>query len=50
MTYKEINEIFGIPQTTLRDWKNSKGWRKTLFEILRALSKEEALQLKQKTK
>ncbi|WP_456471184.1 hypothetical protein [Caminibacter sp.] len=48
MTYKEIKEIFNIPQTTLVDWKNSKGWRKNLFTILKNMPKEEALKLKEK--
>jgi len=50
MTYKEINEIFGIPQTTLVDWKNSKGWRKEMFEFLRSISKDDIEKLKRKYK
>jgi hypothetical protein len=43
MTYKEINEVFGIPQRTLSDWRNSKdgSWRKKMFEFLRKITKED---------
>ena len=51
MTYKEINEVFGIPTRTLTDWKNSKDddWRKKIFSFLRNLTKEEILKLKSKS-
>jgi len=50
MTYKEINEVFGIPQRTLTDWKNSKesDWRKKMFEFLRNSTKKDIEKLKSK--
>ena len=43
MTYKEINEVFKIPQRTLIDWKNQKDgdWRKRMFEFLRGVGKKD---------
>ncbi|NPA55119.1 MAG: hypothetical protein GXO40_02010 [Epsilonproteobacteria bacterium] len=51
MTYKEINEIFGIPQRTLTDWKNTKNddWRKKMFEFLRKIKKEDIQKLNSQT-
>ena len=51
MTYKEINEVFGIPQRTLSDWRNSKdgSWRKKMFEFLRKTKKEDIKKLTSQT-
>ena len=50
MTYKEINELFGIPQRTLTDWKNSKetDWRKKVFEFLKNSTKKDIEKLLKK--
>ena len=47
MTYKEINEVFKIPQRTLIDWKNQKDrdWRKRMFEFLRGVDKKDIEEL-----
>ena len=50
MTYKEINEVFKIPQRTLIDWKNQKDedWRKRMFEFLRSVDKKDIEELLKK--
>ena len=50
MTYKEINEVFKIPQRTLIDWKDQKDrdWRKRMFEFLRSIDKKDIKELLKK--
>lgn len=46
----QLNIIVGIPKSTLADWKNSYGYRRDLYWILKSLSKKELLELKDKSK
>ena len=50
MTYKEINEVFKIPQRTLIDWKNQndEDWRRRMFEFLRSVDKKDIEELLKK--
>jgi len=47
MTRKEIEEILGIPQSSLSDWskKDMSNWRRRLYILLKNLSYIEAERL-----
>lgn len=45
----QIHLILEIPKTTLRDWKNSDGYRKKLYWLLKSMKKEELVAYKEKS-
>jgi len=46
----KIFEIIGIPKSTLRDWKNSYGYKRDLYWILKSMSKKELLERQEESK
>jgi len=41
----QIHLILNIPKSTLRDWKDSYGYRRNLYWLLKTMSKEQLEQL-----
>lgn len=41
MQDKEINQILGIPITTMQNWKKSGDYKLVLYELLKSMDKEE---------
>lgn len=46
----QIHIILKIPKTTLKDWKKSNGYKCGLYWFLKSMTKEELLDMKEKSK
>jgi uncharacterized protein YjcR len=41
VSVSDLSKEFGFPSSTIKDWRNSNGWRKDVYWILRSCTKAE---------